>query len=48
MIKAIAIDDEPLALMIIENYCTRNEHVELIKTFSNLKDAQKIYQSISG
>ncbi|WP_276681854.1 LytR/AlgR family response regulator transcription factor [Empedobacter brevis] len=41
MIKAIAIDDEPLALMIIENYCTRNEHVELIKTFSNLKDAQK-------
>ncbi|GEM53195.1 LytR/AlgR family response regulator transcription factor [Empedobacter brevis] len=41
MIKAIAIDDEPLALLIIENYCTRNEHVELIKTFSNLKDAQK-------
>lgn len=41
MIKAIAVDDEPLALMVIENYCTRNEHVELVKTFSNLKDAQK-------
>ena len=41
MIKVIAIDDEPLALMVIENYCSRNEHVELVKTFSNLKDAQK-------
>lgn len=41
MIKAIAVDDEPLALMVIENYCARNEHVELVKTFSNLKDAQK-------
>ena len=41
MIKAIAIDDEPLALMVIENYCARNKQVELVKTFSNLKDAQK-------
>lgn len=41
MIKAIAIDDEPLALMVIENYCVRNKEVELVKTFSNLKDAQK-------
>lgn len=41
MIKAIAVDDEPLALMVIENYCARTEQVELMKTFSNLKDAQK-------
>ena len=41
MIKSIAVDDEPLALMIIENYCSRNKNVELLKTFSNLKDAQK-------
>lgn len=41
MIKAIAIDDEPLALIVIETYCARNEHVELVKTFSNVKDAQK-------
>jgi len=41
MIKAIAIDDEPLALIVIETYCGRNEHVELVKTFSNVKDAQK-------
>ena len=41
MIKAIAVDDEPLALMVIENYCARNENVELVKTFSNTKDASK-------
>lgn len=41
MIRAIAIDDEPLALMVIENYCARNNHIDLVKTFSNLKDAQK-------
>ncbi|MBO6211941.1 LytTR family DNA-binding domain-containing protein [Algoriella sp.] len=41
MIRAIAIDDEPLALMVIENYCARNSHIDLVKTFSNLKDAQK-------
>ena len=41
MIRAIAIDDEPLALMVIENYCVRNSHIDLVKTFSNLKDAQK-------
>lgn len=41
MIKAIAIDDEPLALLIIENYCQRNDEIELVKTFSNTKDAQK-------
>ena len=41
MIKAIAVDDEPLALVVIENYCARSNDVELVKTFSNLKDAQK-------
>ena len=41
MIKAIAVDDEPLALMVIENYCARNGKIELVKTFSNIKDAQK-------
>ncbi|WP_313386353.1 LytTR family DNA-binding domain-containing protein [Chishuiella sp.] len=41
MIKAIAVDDEPLALIVLETYCKRNNEVELIKTFSNLKDAQK-------
>lgn len=41
MIRAIAVDDEPLALVILETYCSRNKEIELVKTFSNLKDAQK-------
>lgn len=41
MIKAIAVDDEPLALVVIENYCSRSTAIDLVKTFSNLKDAQK-------
>lgn len=41
MIKAIAIDDEPLALKVIENFCTDNELVSLQKTFSKPNDALK-------
>ena len=35
MIKAIAVDDEPPALEILENYCTRTPQVQLIKTFTS-------------
>ena len=35
MIKAIAIDDEPPALRIIEHFCNKNQQVELVKTFTN-------------
>ena len=41
MLKTIAVDDEPLALLILENYCHKNAEVELVKTFTNLKDAAK-------
>jgi len=41
MIKAIALDDEPLALKIIENFCKDSEHVQLEKTFSKPNDALK-------
>lgn len=34
MLKAIAVDDEPPALEIIESYCQRSENVELVKTFT--------------
>lgn len=34
MIKAIALDDEPPALSIIENFCRRTEGIELLKTFT--------------
>jgi two-component system, LytTR family, response regulator len=38
MIKAIAIDDEPLALKVIENFCTKTENIILDKTFTSSKD----------
>ena len=34
-IKCIAIDDEPLALDIIKDYCSRVPYLELVKTFDN-------------
>ncbi len=34
-IKAIAIDDEPLALEVIKFYCTQCSAIELIQTFDN-------------
>ena len=34
MIKAIAIDDEPPALKVIENFCANAEHIQLEKTFT--------------
>ncbi|MDO8994367.1 LytTR family DNA-binding domain-containing protein [Daejeonella sp.] len=35
MIRCIAIDDEFLALEVIENYVERLPHVQLVKTFTN-------------
>ncbi len=34
-IKCIAVDDEPLALDIIKDYCSRVPYLDLIKTFDN-------------
>ena len=41
MIKAIAIDDEPLALQIIEALCERISYIELHKTFTSQAEAQR-------
>lgn len=41
MIKAIALDDEILALKIIENYAAKIENLDLEKVFNNQSDAQK-------
>lgn len=41
MIKAIAIDDEPLALVIIETFCSRTDFIQLEKTFTDTVEAQK-------
>lgn len=34
MIKAIAIDDEPPALKVLQNYCRKYENIELVNCFS--------------
>lgn len=39
MIKAIAIDDEPLALNVLKNFCKRNSKVELLHTFTDADKA---------
>lgn len=39
MIKAIALDDEPLALTIIEHFCSKNPDIELEKTFTAQNEA---------
>jgi DNA-binding LytR/AlgR family response regulator len=41
MIKAIAIDDEPLALNVIESLCNKNEDISLQKTFTSPNEALK-------
>lgn len=44
MIKAIAIDDEPLALTVIESLCAKSDVVELQKTFTRPGEALKYLQ----
>jgi DNA-binding LytR/AlgR family response regulator len=41
MIRAIAIDDEPIALKVIENFCHEIETITLEKTFTNSEDGLK-------
>lgn len=41
MMTAIAIDDEPLALTVIESLCARSELVQLQKTFTQPSEALK-------
>lgn len=40
MIKAIAIDDEPLALKVIQNFCNHHNTVKLLHTFTNTEKAK--------
>lgn len=39
MIKCIAVDDEPLALRLIESYINENPSLQLVGTFSDPQDA---------
>jgi DNA-binding LytR/AlgR family response regulator len=41
MIKALAIDDEPLALSVIETFCSQVNYIDLQKTFTKPNEALK-------
>jgi DNA-binding LytR/AlgR family response regulator len=41
VINAIAIDDEPLALEIIQSYCAQTDQIKLAKTFTKTTEAKK-------
>jgi DNA-binding LytR/AlgR family response regulator len=41
MIKAIALDDEPLALEILQNLCVEIEYIDLQKVFTKSEEAFK-------
>lgn len=41
MIKALAIDDEPLALNVIEAFCTQLDYIDLQKIFTKPNEALK-------
>ena len=41
MIKCIAIDDEPLALELVETFCNQIPFLQLEKTFTQTSAAQK-------
>jgi DNA-binding LytR/AlgR family response regulator len=44
MIKAIALDDEPPALEVIETFCARIDLIELTKTFTKTSEAFSYFE----
>ncbi len=47
MIKAIAIDDEPLPLELLQEYCSQTKFINLERTFTKITDAQKYLHNYS-
>jgi len=41
MIRAIALDDEPPALDVIESFCSLTDYIDLVKTFTRHDEAMK-------
>ena len=41
MIKAIALDDEPLPLEVLESYCKQVDFIQLEKTFTQTQEAKR-------
>ena len=41
MIKSIVIDDEPISLKVIENFCKELDYISIEKTFTNAEEGLK-------
>jgi DNA-binding LytR/AlgR family response regulator len=44
MIKCIAIDDEPLALQVVKEFCSRISFLQLVQTFTDTDEAKAYLQ----
>jgi DNA-binding LytR/AlgR family response regulator len=47
MLKAIAIDDEPLPLELMKAFCSQTDFISLEKTFTKVSEAQKYLRKFS-
>jgi len=47
MLKAIAIDDEPLPLELLQEFCFQTDFISLEKTFTKVREAQKYLRNFS-
>lgn len=47
MLKAIAIDDEPLPLDLLQEFCSQTDCISLEKTFTQVNEAKKYLQIFS-
>ncbi len=44
-VRAIALDDEPLALRVIETFCSKIDYMDLQKTFTRTGDALEYFEN---
>jgi DNA-binding LytR/AlgR family response regulator len=44
-VRAIALDDEPLALRVIETFCSKIDYIDLQKTFTRTGDAMEYLEN---
>ncbi len=43
-LKCVAIDDEPLALSVIESFCSQQEDIFLLKSFTDTEEAKTFFE----
>ncbi len=45
MIRALALDDEPLALTVLQTFCARTDGIHLVRTFTSPAEARRFLQT---